>query len=98
MPCRRAVRPALGAAGTPVPVDGAELCPGSGTARAWGAASAAPSVSDRGFRHGRTVASPTRVSCVAFSRLHERFSGWKVFEIVRGNMSSAVEERFLWVE
>lgn len=87
------------------------LCPwtgpssalGAAPTRAWGAASAAPSVSDRRpgtfcRRHGHTVVSPTRVSCVAFSRLYERFSGWKVFEIVRGNMSSAVEERFLWVE
>lgn len=45
-----------------------------------GAASAAPPVCDRrpgmlSRRHRRTEASPTRVSCVAFSGLYKRFSG-----------------------
>lgn len=69
---------------------------GAAPALARGAASATLSVSERCpgpfcHPHTRAVASPTRVSSVALSRLYERFSGWKVLEIVRGNMSSALE-------
>lgn len=96
VPCWRAMRPALGAAAPPVPGGaGPSSALGAAPTRSLGAASpphlCLTGVQARFCRcHGRTVVSPTRVSCVAFSRLFMKgLAGGKVFEIVRGNMSSA---------